>query len=193
MNFDYKRAYFGAAVSLAACFGLASVANAETVDLTDNGTFLAPSITEGSLTVSGSNDVTSTNGLGLGIFGSPNVSAIDPGETMTFSFDTSVDGVFIDNFATVDIGGDGIFIEITLSAYDTDDLFITSATQTINPSLAIDVSDILGINSLSSFDLDVIQEDGLRIRTISFPEPSSGLLLLAGSALLALLYRRHAR
>lgn len=143
-----------------------SAALADTVDFTDNVSAIVPSLTEGGVTVSGSDDIAVSNGNGIGIIGGV-APSLDPGETMTFTFDTPVESVSISNFQTNDTDGGGLLLEATFEALDESNVSLGSVTTTIDPSLSIDVSDILGVGSFSRFDITMVQ-DGLRIGNLNF-------------------------
>lgn len=66
---------------------------AATVDFRDDGTFVAPSYSEGGVTVTGSGDVHLLNVNGLGIVGGAFDSVVDSGEWIKFSFDMPAENV----------------------------------------------------------------------------------------------------
>jgi len=165
---------------LATCglaIGVADEASADTVDFTDNGNFQTPSLTEGNVTVSGSNSIQVTNGTGLGVAGGIADVIIDPGETITFSFANPVSNVVINDFQTFDTSGDGIlYIQPFFEVFDEDGFLVGSAELHLSPSLPINVSGWVCIpcEVLSSFSITMTdlfgQTDSVQIGSISFQE-----------------------
>lgn len=154
------------------------LAQANTVDFTNNGTSTTPSFTKDAVTVTGSitttpKDIQVLVGVGLGVVGEISDATLDPGETMSFSFDNQVEGVVIDTFTPADSTGDGLNIEATITGFDGSGNNLGSDTAFITSGVPIEISNILNVGDISSFDITMI-EDGLIIGSVSFQDASSG-------------------
>jgi len=195
---------FAVACALVGAFLLGGLDNqvngAVIVDFTDNPTLIAPSITEGDITVTGSRDVVTFAPTGLGIGGGSNSTTVDPFETISLDFDQAVapvTDVRITEFVTNDTDlNSTISLNGTFSAYDSGNNLIVSNTVNIdhtNPE--IDVSGILGNPSFHRFDL-AMNNDGLAIGVVEYtamPEPGTAALVLGAGAALAAAGRRRRR
>ena len=97
----------------------ATEANAEQANFQNLGTFTTPSLTVGSVTVTGSNLVNVLNFNGLGIVGGQFDNTIDPGETISFSFADPASNVrVVIGCAAGDRNGDGLLLKVRLEAFD---------------------------------------------------------------------------
>lgn len=147
----------------------ATAAMADTVDFTDNGTFSTQSLTEGIVTVTGSDAVSVRAGRGLGVLGGSPL--LEAGETLSFSFDNVVDNVLIGDYIAADLDGDGTDLDATIEAFDVNGTSLGSVTTMIDPAFPIDVSGILAVSDLFKFDI-TISHDGIFVGSVSFQEVS---------------------
>ena len=152
-----------------AVLAISTNAFADTVDFRDNGSFFTTSLTEGIVTVTGSGQVgVSINGLGISGSGTSAIS-LEPGETMTFSFSTPVSDVVLIDIFPSDIGNNGLALNATLESFDASGTSTAIVATAIGSFSPIDVSNILGVASMSSFSI-TMNNDSIRIGGVSFPE-----------------------
>ena len=154
--------------------GMAGNAAADTVDFTDNGSFSTPSLTEGSVTVTGSDDLVVIDNDGLSVLGGVSSFVLDPGETMSFSFASPVSNVVIGDYQAFDTDGNGLALDATLQSFDENGGLTGTVVTQFDGSLPIEVSNILGVPSLSSFDI-TMNFDGIRVGSVSFQEAGSDI------------------
>lgn len=151
-----------------AALGISTNAVADTVDFTDNGGFTTSSLTEGIVTVTGSNDIEVTDNIGLSVVGGLADVILDPGETMSFAFTTPVTDVVIGTYQAFDTDGNGLGLNATFEGFAPDGTITTVVAQ-FDGSLPIDVSGILGVASMSSFNI-TMNFDSIQIASITFQE-----------------------
>lgn len=174
--------------------GLGFAADALTVSFTDDGTFSAPSVTEGIVTVTGSADVNVLNFNGLGVVGGVSDDSVDIGESLTFTFSVPVTDVSLGRLGAAT--GD----QFTLDGFDANGGTLGPADTAVDVGFTIDVSGTLGNVPLTSFTIATIGGTFARFSSVTFTEapvtgavplPLPALLLLSGLAGLALGARRR--
>ena len=141
-------------------------ATADTIDFRDNGTFSTAALTEGNVTVTGSANIRASV-QGLGISGGADSLGLDPGETMIFSFAAPVADVALIDILPTDIGNNGASLNATLESFDTSGTSTAIVVTPLDLFSPIDVSNILGVASMSSFSI-TMNNDAIRIGGISF-------------------------
>lgn len=166
---------------------MSGTAAADTVDFTDNGTFSTASLTEGIVTVTGSNNVQVVANFGLGIVGGVSSSVVDPGETMSFSFVDPVTNVVISDFQSFDADDDGFTAPFALfESFAGNGSLINSVWHAIEPSSPINVSEILALidpvtgipDAVPFFTFSItMNTDAILIGNVSYMGPDEGLLL----------------
>jgi hypothetical protein len=149
-----------------AALGISTSAAAETVDFRDNGIFSTAVLTEGNVTVTGSANIRG-HVTGLGISGGVDALSLDPGETMTFSFATPVTDVVLIDVQPTDIGNNGANLNATFEAFDENGVGTSIASAAMGLFQPVDVSNILGVASMSSFSI-TMNNDAIRVGGISF-------------------------
>jgi hypothetical protein len=99
--------------------GIAGDVFADTVDFTDNGSFITSDFLEANVTVSGSDLAIVIDGAGPGINGGLSSPLLDTGETMSFDFTDPVTDVVIDGFGIIDTTGDlPLYVGADLEGFD---------------------------------------------------------------------------
>lgn len=159
---------FVASLAIATSLFVSTAAHAEeTANFGDLGTFTTPSLTEGSVTVTGSNLVNVLQSGGLGIVGGTFDHTIDPGETISFSFANPASNVrMVLGCTAADVNGDGILLKVRLEAFDE---FGGSKGQveTFPGTCLIDFSGALSVDPMSGLDVTMLL-DGIRIFALGF-------------------------
>ena len=134
----------------------------EVVDFTTLGNLNQPSLTVGSLTVTGSANVVALFALGLGIAGGIGDSSLDPGETVIFSFASPVSNVRIDGQC------DGTGDDVHLSAFDEFGALLGMATAGITSGFCLNISAILNVDPMSRVEITSGPSSFFRIPRLSF-------------------------
>lgn len=157
-----------ATFTIVASLFVSADANAEeTANFQNLGTFQTPSLTVGSVTVTGSNLVNVLNLNGLGIVGGAFDSTIDPGETISFSFAGPASNVrVVVSCAAGDRDGDGLLLEVRLEAFDEFGALL-GQVDTFPGHCLIDFSGTLGVDTISRLDVTMLR-DGIRIGRLAF-------------------------
>ena len=127
-----------------------------TVDYSNQGTFQAPSLSPGGLTVTGSANINVLNLNGLGIVGGYTSDAVDGAEFIRFSVDSGAASAVSYGVGILgDLDGDGLGGEAMIEAFDAS---VTSlGVVAISEGGTKDVSAMFGDEPISAF---VVTADG---------------------------------
>lgn len=164
------------AVGAATFFGAAGVAQADTADFAAIATITTPSLTVGAVTVTGSGDVQALCCTGLGIVGGLGDSVVDSGDIISFSFSVPATSVVM-RVLPCDLSGDGtVDLEALIQGTDGTGAAVNAGSIQLVPEFPvatapafvdIDIFAILGVGSLSSFDV-TMQNDCIRVDSLIF-------------------------
>lgn len=185
--------------SIALCVGAlwaqpsVSYANAVTVDFTNLGSFQTAAWQQGALIVTGSGILNFLQYNGIGVLGITD-SAVDPGESVIFSFSSPVTYVKLFNGA---LGNpDGIkYRTAVIQAFGAGGDLI-GTVRGVEPTPWVVVSELFGDEPIQSFAI-LATEDLYRFSALEFalsvPEPKTVSMLIGGLGFLSIAIRtaRH--
>ncbi|AOF83575.1 PEP-CTERM motif family protein [Methyloversatilis sp. RAC08] len=161
-------------------------ANTVHVDFTDQGSFQADVWQQGALTITGSDKLNFLQLNGIGIVGQID-HAIDPGETVIFSFAGPANYVKLFNGSIGNLSGVK-YNTATINAFGVNGTFLGTAAG-VEPTPWIVVSELFGDELITSFSVRAT-EDIYRFSALEYalaapvPEPGSGWMMIGGLCLL---------
>ncbi len=157
--------------------GVGGLAHATTESFFGLGTFTTPTLTTGSVTVTGSSNVSVLQFNGLGIVGGFNDTVVDSFEFISFSF-ASPEAANVEILFSFRIS----VLETDIEGFELGGALLGIATLTMPFDNPLDVSALFSDVPLESVTLTTTAAS-FRIGAISFtliPEPSTALLLSLG-------------
>ncbi len=168
--------------ALLSTFPLMASENTVLVDFTEQGTFQAESWQQGPLTITGSDKLNLLQLNGLGIVGQTD-HAIDPGESVVFSFSGPANFVKLFNGSIGNLGGVK-FNTASIQAFGIGGTSLGTLSG-VEPSPWIVVSELFGDALITSFSVTAT-DDIYRFSALEYalalpvPEPRSGWMMISG-------------